>query len=94
MRTKGISALAISCFVLAHMFALTVELVDEYQAAPSPLLAQAARAPVSAPRLPQDFVRSPSGEIKPAVYPQGPKAVNALPSRDSQVREADFVPER
>jgi len=69
MRIKGISALAIFCFVAAHMFALTVELVNENQTSPSYVLAAASDAPISYPILPREAADPTSEVLRPAAFP-------------------------
>ena len=67
MRIKSAAAACLSIFAV-QLFALTVQLLDEPQAAPQPLMAMATQAPVTSPRLPTDLAPAQLPQIRPAAY--------------------------
>jgi hypothetical protein len=82
------SMVAVACFgiFVAQVFALTVELVNEYQTTPVPMLASATQAPVTSPRLPQDAMAAPEPKIQPAVYSAPSSAPPQFPQAQTMQR--------
>ena len=68
MKRSGLIAVACFSIFIAQVFALTAQLIDEFQTTPSPTPVSAAQAPIASPRLPQDVMSPPQPQIQPAIY--------------------------
>ena len=87
MRKYGLVATASFCFFMAPMFALTVELVNEYQVSAAPVLAAASETQPSSPGTPNQDIGSFVGSVRPAVFPTPESAPSQFPS--VQIRNVD-----